>query len=121
VSLAKRIGAAITDIGGTGTMTVLAGIGGFLYFVLVIGARYAITGEPPSEGWAIPLGSCAAFSGVGAALKVGHRATTKPEVIREEAEAEAKKVVAVAKADVMRKSGAVPVVPDAAPLRGDVP
>jgi hypothetical protein len=78
------------------------------------------------EGWQDILDSIliatAVWAGVSQAAQIGRRAVTKPAVVEAEANAEAKKEIAKAEATaVLRKSGAVPVVPDAAPLRGDVP
>ena len=52
----------------------------------------------------------AVWAGVSQAAQIGRRAATKPEVVRVEAEAEAAKVLAVAKADVVRRSGSFPAV-----------
>ena len=109
---AKGIGQAIHDIGGTGTMTVLAGIGGFVFLTTIIGVDFIFNDDVPSEGWVIPYSFCAAFAGVGAAIKGVHRATAKPEIVRAEAEAEAEKVLAVAKADVVRRTGEMQAVRD---------
>ena len=70
----------------------------------------------------------AVWAGVSQAAQIGRRVATKPEVVRVEAEAEAKKVVAKAQADVVRQSGTFPVMtiqdgptPVTANLREDVP
>jgi hypothetical protein len=76
------------------------------------------------EGWQDILNAIliatAAWAGISQAAQVGRRATTKPLVVAAEAKAEAEKVLAVAKADVVRKSGAMPVVPDV-PFGGEAP
>lgn len=114
---AKGIGRAIEEVGGTGTLTVLAGVTGFGVITGVLVLVYVFNGSAPTEGWVAPYSFCALFAGVGAGLKVGQRATAKPEVVRAEAEAEALKIVAKADAEE-RLTGSFPVV---TALREDVP
>lgn len=118
-----QVADAVKILGGTGNVVVLAAVAGFLGILTTVGAGASvsilhemITGHPldPSAFWERVLDSLlftvCAFAGVGGGVKVGQRATTKPDVIREEAKAEAEKVIAEAKADVVRRSGAFAAV-----------
>lgn len=103
----------------------LLGAAGFALTLLVVGlmsliafgshVRYdRVIAIPPV--WVDVLDSIliatAVWAGVSQAAQIGRRAATNPKVVEAEAEAEAKKVLAVAKAEVVRQSGAFPVVPD---------
>lgn len=125
---AEKLAHSVKVLGGTASVTILVALAGFLgvLFVVAFGAVASVVHEmytrrplDPSSFWANVLDSIliliGAMSGVGVVGKIGHRVSAKPEVIREEAAAEAKKVVAEAQADVVRQSGAFPVVtaPDA--------
>lgn len=87
-----------------GTMSLIA------FVVYMSSGRVVVV---PS-GWQDILDSIliatAAWGGVSMAAQIGRRAATKPEVVVAEGTVEAKKKVAEAHAEVVRKSGAMPVV-----------